>query len=153
PLWRIAVCVGCTSRAETFLAAATTRFNDAANSRPNSGRTRARRSERARLRPMVASHVCLSGDLASLYCKACQDASPAPFRLDACVKRLRLGASLDIAMLKFDARTGWTIGNEPHLDLARASRIWIELESAIQMPGQHDARRRFIDQHAAPIAF
>src|SRR5262249_22634715 len=60
-----------------------------------------------------------------------------------------IAETLEIAMLEFDARAG-AVGDELDFHLGLEARIVLPV--AVDLPGEHDARRRLPRQHAAPLA-
>src|SRR5262245_57394315 len=83
---------------------------------------------------------------------AVEDAGPAAGGADALAHRLGLVAViLKAAMLELDPGQALALGDEADLNLGQ--EIGIELPLGTELPGEHEARRRLPDQHAAPVAF
>src|SRR6185437_12490474 len=82
-----------------------------------------------------------------------QDLQPAALAADRAEQLLEMVQPLEVAVLELDNRLLWTVGGEPHLDLARVGRIRVELPLAVDLPGHHEPPRRIPGEDDAPLTF
>src|SRR5579883_1607496 len=77
---------------------------------------------------------------------------PAARRVDTVAHRRRtLAEAVEVAVLELDARGGRTIRNEAQLHFR--DQIGLVLELGVELPGEHEPRRRVPGQHPAEVAF
>src|SRR4051812_23537347 len=60
---------------------------------------------------------------------------------------------VEVAVLELDARALRGLGDEGDLDLARLRRVGLDPPLRADVPAEHDAARRLVDEHARPVAF
>ena len=60
--------------------------------------------------------------------------------------------TLKVPVLQLDPGAAVVFGDEPDLHLTRASGVRLEVPGGPDVPGEHDAAGRLIDQHPRPLA-
>ena len=66
---------------------------------------------------------------------------------------LAVDEPVEVPVVEFDGGLVGSVGGKAHLDLARVFGVGVVLPLAVDLPGDDQAARWLLGEHAAPVAF